>query len=97
MHQAKIKFHAYINASSKNKISCTFLKSNKIKIHIQSKVACIHKCILQKEQIKRKITHCRASKHTPLNKKNQTSCKSTDDIIRERTQCRIFTSYNMGV
>jgi len=44
--------HSYVHFSKK--------EQNK-KIHIQSKVPCIHKCILQKEQIKRKIMHCRAS------------------------------------
>jgi len=37
--------HSYMHLSKK--------EQNKKKNHIQSKVACIHKCILQKEQIKK--------------------------------------------
>jgi len=56
-------FHAFLHAFFKKKqIKSSYsnkfhaLKHAMFRIHIQLKVAYIHKCILQKEQVKRKIS-----------------------------------------
>ena len=40
---------------------------------------------------------CHATNIYVATKKNQTSCKSIEDIIRERTQCRISKEKGLNV
>jgi len=49
----------------------------------KNQISCIHKYILHKEQNKKRNFHALSCiQHTSCNKKNQTSCKSIEDIIR---------------
>jgi len=42
------KFYAFINAPLKKKHQISYIQTCIFKIHIQSKISCIHKCIKQK-------------------------------------------------
>jgi len=49
------------------------------------------------KKTEKNFIHCHASNIHLATRKNQTSCKSTEGIIRERTQCPISKEKGLNV